>query len=297
MELMTGLGCGQQKFVASHPSRRELTPSRLASHWPVRICELQRTLSGGTSTEYCTYRRIYRHCHSTSRAKSFRSLHSSQIVPLLLKHLLTFSNLLLDTSYLSFHTSHLRPTHNMSLRQREPPSLKSRLIFSALDRLTRNGREIDRKPMSSYRRRIVADIQQSGSPKASSYQSPPLYPTLPRRQRCLTPPLFDPQELEQTQSPLFILPRELLLLIYEQVLGNNVLHIVRRSNKLGHAPCKINSSGFQDDCKEFNCRGVKFPNGVCVPNGFSRDRIIPLLQTCRKMYDLCSPGTDQYSLI
>ncbi|KAF8852622.1 hypothetical protein BDZ45DRAFT_694930 [Acephala macrosclerotiorum] len=173
------------------------------------------------------------------------------------------------------------------LREREPRSLKSILIFGALNKLTGHSKPIDREHLSSYR---VADIRRqfSGSPsqpkKASNYQPPPLAVPLARRKGAITPPLLEYEELDQAQSHLLRLPEEILLLIYEQVIGNNVLHIVRRSNGLAHATCSHHSAGNQDDCRDFKCRGTKLPNGVCMPNGRSHDGIIPLLQTCRKIY-------------
>lgn len=136
--------------------------------------------------------------------------------------------------------------------------------------------------MSSYRRRSEP---QTGSKhrKASNYQPPPLVQSLPRRKGYITPPELEIEKLDQLQSPLFTLPREVLLLIYEQVIGNNVLHIVRRPNKLSHATCCNNSSGSPDDCRDMKCRGIKLPNGVCVPDGRDYGDLLPLLRTCRKM--------------
>ncbi|KUJ22029.1 uncharacterized protein LY89DRAFT_576892 [Mollisia scopiformis] len=137
--------------------------------------------------------------------------------------------------------------------------------------------------MSSYRRRHHPHPA-SPARTASNYQPPPLVQSLTRRSGCITPPSLVPQELDQIKSPLFKLPEEILLLIYEQVIGNNVLHIVRRANHLGHATCSNKSSGSHDDCQDLKCRGTKLPNGVSVQDGHGRDSFIPLLQTCRKIY-------------
>lgn len=172
-------------------------------------------------------------------------------------------------------------------RKEEQRSLKSTLIFYALDKLTGHSKPIDREHLSSYRiadiRKQFSDAPPKPKKKASNYQPPPLAQSLARRKGAITPPPLDYEELDQTQSPLLRLPENVLLLIYQQVIGNNLLHIVRRSNGLAHAVCN-DSSGSQDDCRDFNCRGMKLPNGVCLPNKRSHYGIIPLLQTCRKMW-------------
>jgi len=92
---------------------------------------------------------------------------------------------------------------------------------------------------------------------------------------------------EQSQSPLLVLPTEILRLIYEKVLGNNLLHIVRRTHGLGHTICKCpkNSIGNPQLCREAECRGSKAPTGVYVNSGPDNQEQdpIPLLQTCRKV--------------
>ena len=76
--------------------------------------------------------------------------------------------------------------------------------------------------------------------RSSGYQPPPPCLHLPPRTHCLTPLPFDnevhnsPILHEQTQSLLLKLPQEVRLLIYEEVLGNRLIHIVRRNHKLGH---------------------------------------------------------------
>jgi hypothetical protein len=86
---------------------------------------------------------------------------------------------------------------------------------------------------------------------------------------------------EQTQSLLFKLPEELRLLIYEEVLGNRLIHIVRRDHKLGHMLCR--SGGDQDACNEVKCRGIKLPTGMFVQPGFGHGDLIPLLQSSRNV--------------
>jgi hypothetical protein len=59
----------------------------------------------------------------------------------------------------------------------------------------------------------------------------------------------------QTLSLLFKLPKDVRTRIYKFVIGSNVLHIVRRLNKLGHIACTINKEPevFGRD----QCRGTK----------------------------------------
>jgi hypothetical protein len=127
-----------------------------------------------------------------------------------------------------------------------------------------------------------------GQRRHSSYEAPPLvFQHLPPRNRCLTPSPDGAQSLPcsktdgQTQSPLFKLPEEILLLIYKEVIGNRLLHIVRRQQDLGHVLCK--GSGDPDDCIENQCRGIKSPTGPYTETGPGSGDIIQLLQTCRKM--------------
>jgi hypothetical protein len=84
---------------------------------------------------------------------------------------------------------------------------------------------------------------------------------------------------QQIASLLFKLPRELRLMIYEEVLGGKVFHIVRRKEKLGHKLCK--GSGNPDQCISDHCRGFKAQSGVHAGRGDGG--LIQLLQSCRKM--------------
>jgi hypothetical protein len=171
--------------------------------------------------------------------------------------------------------------------------LTSIIIFKTLDALPGHSRPLPSHP----RRQSLADsysiarnayLHRRGS---NGYQ--PVQETPPlRRQRCLTPPPFGkaillPNQLnEQTQSSLFRLPEELLFLIYEDVIGGNLFHIVRRTNQLqlGHIPCKNNLPRSQEECKENKCRGFKVPTGLHVKTaGTGHGGLIQLLQTCRKM--------------
>jgi hypothetical protein len=151
-------------------------------------------------------------------------------------------------------------------------------------------RKVDEFIPGHPRRRLtdVGNGPERGAPvRSSSYQSPPPNLHLPPRTHCLTPPPFNgeahssPVLNEQTQSLLFKLPEELRLLIYEEVLGNRLIHIVRRNHKLGHTLCR--SGGDQDACNEVKCRGVKLPTGLFVQPGFGHGDLIPFLQSSRKV--------------
>jgi hypothetical protein len=143
-----------------------------------------------------------------------------------------------------------------------------------------------RRSMTSYTIARDSYLHRRGS---NGYQPVQECPPL-RRERCLTPPPFGKAILQpsqfnaQTQSPLFKLPEELLILIYEEVIGSNLFHIVRRTNQLqlGHTVCKSNLPRSQEDCKENECRGLKIPTGLHVKSGPGNGGLIQLLQTCRK---------------
>lgn len=87
----------------------------------------------------------------------------------------------------------------------------------------------------------------------------------------------------QHQAQFFsLLPKDVRLLIYEKVLGGRLLHIVRRSTKLGHVPCKRGDS--KESCRALGCRGFKEFNGYYASNGEEYANLIPMLQVCRRMY-------------
>jgi hypothetical protein len=189
-----------------------------------------------------------------------------------------------------------RPITVPIMKDREPPSLKARLLFKAVDRLSGRGHDDTLEPLQ--RRKTTAGRaslrnqphkpHKPESQRPASYQPRPMVFThLPPRTRCLTPSPFEsPSELypetnEQTQSLLSALPEEILLMIYQEVVGNRVMHIVRRQSKLGHTIC--NTSGDSNECKEDQCRGFKLPTGKHVHNGEAHGDSIQLLQTCRKV--------------
>lgn len=181
----------------------------------------------------------------------------------------------------------------MATREQEPPSLRTRLLFKARDRLSGHGKDDTAQPL--LRRKTTAgrpslrhQPQKPESQRRASYHRPPLvFSHLPPRTRCLTPLPFEsrsdqcPQTEEQNQSLLFTLPDEILLMIYKEVVGNKLIHIVRRHHKLGHTICQ--TTGDPDECREDQCRGLKLPTGAYAQTGESNGDSISFLQTCRKM--------------
>lgn len=180
------------------------------------------------------------------------------------------------------------------MREQERPGLVARVLFKSVDRLSGHSRPVEddrllQRRQSTGLTAIRPHFQKSPRQRrASGYQPPRLIFThLPPRTRCLTPPpIRSKSELcakidEQTQSLLFSLPKEILLLIYEEVVGNRFIHIIRRPRQLGHTICKAN--GDPEECREKQCRGLKLPNGTYAQTGPSNGNLIYLLQTCRKM--------------
>jgi hypothetical protein len=163
------------------------------------------------------------------------------------------------------------------------------IVFKALNAISGHSRPLPtRQSYDSYSIARNANFHRRESVAYVPVHEPPSR----RRERCLTPPphgkaILQPnQSNEQTQSPLFKLPEELLLLIYEEVLGHNLFHIVRRTNKfqLGHIVCQSNVPRSQEECVENKCRGLKLPTGIHAKTGSGDGGLIQLLQSCRKMY-------------
>jgi len=177
-------------------------------------------------------------------------------------------------------------------RNEEHHSLKGLLFAKALPILA--GHSKDPLPTPHYvpRRRRPDEENTTSSrsrSRSSSYQAPPpLFPHLPPRTHALSPVPpeiqiddFTRHQYEQTQSSLFRLFEEIRLLVYEQVIGNQLLHIVRRKHKLGHAPCQTKEG---DACSEMGCRGLKIPRaGYYAIAGCGYGGKIQLLQSCRRM--------------
>lgn len=171
-------------------------------------------------------------------------------------------------------------------RDRSTKGITSIITLKVLGALTGHGREIPTydsyaiaRNANLVRRETVGYLPAQG-------------PVSRRRERPLTPPPFGkavlhPSQLNaQAQSPLFKLPVDILLLIYKEVLGHNLFHIVRRNTRfqLGHVLCKNNTPRSQEECHENECRGIKVPSGVHPKTGPGNDGFIQLLQSCRKMY-------------
>lgn len=68
-------------------------------------------------------------------------------------------------------------------------------------------------------------------------------------------------------------------MIYEQLLADNVFHIVRRREKLGHTRCRAYRE--PDQCVPTRCRGLKLPSGFHA--GFGDGDLIQVLQSCRRV--------------
>jgi hypothetical protein len=146
-----------------------------------------------------------------------------------------------------------------------------------------------RFPLSSFieardkiRRRKVSKVKQEENQLAA--------PLLPVEPRALTSPLPDASKQQtnhQPQSPLFKLPYELRLQIYELVLGSEdgkVLHIIEDRGRLSHIRCyhiggvsgDIEKTGWERDC----CNPWRDP-----PPGLGRHKnLLALPKTCRRMY-------------
>ncbi|EMR90647.1 hypothetical protein BcDW1_695 [Botrytis cinerea BcDW1] len=89
-----------------------------------------------------------------------------------------------------------------------------------------------------------------------------------------------------------MLPWEVRMEIYKWALGGRVLHIIRRTNKLGHVVCKCDrrdsdvGTKEEDACIVAGCRSVKIPGGSGVHEIFGEGSrgLIQLLQVCRRIY-------------
>jgi hypothetical protein len=195
----------------------------------------------------------------------------------------------LASTSLRFELVFIHPT----MQEQEPSSLKARLLFKAVDRLSGH-RNVDslpplqRRKTTGGRASVRHQSQKPENQRRASYQAPPLvFGHLPPRTRCLTPPPTErepalcPKASDQAQSLLFTLPKEILMLIYREVVGDKLIHIVRRQHKLGHTICC--TSGDPGECRDDQCRGFKIPTGTYVQTGEAYEDSIQLLQTCRKM--------------
>jgi hypothetical protein len=120
---------------------------------------------------------------------------------------------------------------------------------------------------------------------------------LPVRLSGLTIPVYDkdtkvqPREtriLDQSQSGMMRLPREIRDMIYLYVLGNNMFHIVLRKKRLGYVRCDAVSSSrctfeVSDGIWTRGCyRGKLGEAGVWTGRRCDGD-IVPLLRSCWQM--------------
>jgi hypothetical protein len=175
------------------------------------------------------------------------------------------------------------------MADRDSPSVAALLLWKVLT-LPHRRQKPEQRSSSEPRPRIVpllperSRVQKDG-PK---YVEPePDIRHQPRQGRpltivslCQAEDAGQPLDIEQqSASLLFTLPKEVRLMIYEQVLGGMVLHIIRRENKLGHKLCK--TSGDPDQCAMVHCRGFKIPSGLHIGRG--NGEIIQILQSCRRV--------------
>ncbi|CAD6443992.1 fa631580-a2e0-4070-a688-9eee936aa09a-CDS [Sclerotinia trifoliorum] len=221
----------------------------------------------------------------------------------------------------------------MSTKQRDllPPSrhhlwgperrrLSSHLIQKALDALP-GSRSSDSSPSKPYNaiKRPYEQNKFTGKASGSYVPEAPVSERVKRKERPLTPSEgyglgvfgigFEVEDVDgvgskserverkffgQGGSRLFgLLPREVRMEIYEWVLRERVLHIVRRKTKLGHVVCKCEGGNSdardtreEDACMVAGCRGVKIIGGRGVHEtvGMRSGGLIQLLQVCRRIY-------------
>lgn len=143
-------------------------------------------------------------------------------------------------------------------------SLSGLFIWKVLNALPRRTREPQH--MSSYRERVRPEEDRHWE------LEPEIRHLTPRKRRLSLVSSCDDNDVkqplnteQQTASLLFKLPEELRLVIYEEVLGGKIFHIVRRKHKLGHKLCK--GGGNPEECISDRCRGFKIQSGVHAGRG------------------------------
>jgi len=163
-------------------------------------------------------------------------------------------------------------------------SLRQNILFKYVDNLAHIGRDNGNKRLNRSQSLLIHRPEAQWEPKSSLSQRETEFRHLPPRHRSLTLQSKCEESniwtADQEQSALFKLPKELRQSIYKQVIGNSVLHIVRRPDKLGHKRCKTN--GEPDDCLSTRCRGFKLDTGLYI--GCDDGNLLQLLQSCRKTY-------------
>jgi hypothetical protein len=117
-------------------------------------------------------------------------------------------------------------------------------------------------------------------------------PELPPRRRRLSKSSIHPQ----TCALLTRLPVELRIMIYEEVLGHSILHVVSLPGRMGVYKCPIPypaDSDYRRTCiplkRTFSTDGVRHPflpasMGELYPKRSFPISQLPLLQTCRQIY-------------
>jgi hypothetical protein len=102
----------------------------------------------------------------------------------------------------------------------------------------------------------------------------------------------------QEKCVLFRLPWELLLKIYEDILGSQSIHVVTMHRRLGAFPCEDENSLTENrPCRCFSREATRVGNaahGVLGLGTYDKTGIgvLPVLSTCKRMYDtVCHPTT------
>lgn len=120
-------------------------------------------------------------------------------------------------------------------------------------------------------------------------------PPLPLRSRQLTLPLPNQtnyrmfakaqKTLDQDQSPLFRLPIEIRMVIWEEVMGHKVFHISLRKKRLQHTLCSVCDPVNYCVGPAVTCWPLSFGNTKTYPSESAPQRhgILSLSKTCRRM--------------
>ncbi|OCK85746.1 hypothetical protein K432DRAFT_286133 [Lepidopterella palustris CBS 459.81] len=93
--------------------------------------------------------------------------------------------------------------------------------------------------------------------------------------------------LDQLQSPLFgKLPTEIRLMIWEHVVGNSHIHVVRMPKKLCHVNCKsaTNNNSHVPHVCSCTWRRKILDTTDCVVSSKTPDHLLSLLKSCRRSY-------------
>jgi hypothetical protein len=171
------------------------------------------------------------------------------------------------------------------MADKERQSFTKRTIWKVLNVLPWHTREPQH--ISSYRPRVVPDASRVRREEDIHCQLEPEIRHLAPRKRplslvssCYDEDIRQPLHTNQ-QTALFFykLPREVRLMIYEELLGGMIFHIVRRREKLGHKLCK--GSGDPEQCISEYCRGYKVQSGFHAGRG--NGGLIQILQSCREL--------------